>query len=885
MNIAHAIEHGAYLFPAKPALIFEDESFTYQQVNEWSNRAANGLANLGVTRGDRVALWLPNLPAFVFAYLGIQKLGAIAVTINNALKGEETQFILNDSSAKVLITTASLYTSLDLAGLPHLQQSIVTEGDERGALPFATWIATASSERTALELTADDPAALLYTSGTTGFPKGALLSHGNVISNGQVCRESFGLTSDDCVLLSLATFHAYGQNAAMNPCFAAGATLVLHRQFELAPVLRSITTHQVTVFYGVPTLYLFLAEQAPIEALRFIRRYLSAAATLPIELARRWQEKTGVGINEGFGLTETCLNTFNPDLQAKPGSVGKPMAGIELAVVNEEGNHVPVGELGEVLVRGANVMLGYWNRPEESAEALRGGWFHTGDIGRMDEDGYFYIVDRIKDMINVGGSKVYSSEVENVLYCHPAVQEVAVYGIQDETFGEQVCASIILRAEATATAEEVVRFAQQHLAYFKVPGLVEFVDLLPKGRTGKILKRELRERMQQQMAERTGALVAEPALTTTLLPWSERKTPYHHPRTTEEFELAYLWEEIFEFAPIGITDNFFALGGSSQLAWRLVIKMRQKFGKQSPMSILLQYPTIAELAPLMRKEKDLDRWAPVKPIRTKGSKPRLFLAPGLGFDGFDLHPLIRALGEDQPVSILQPVGLDGVTPPHTSIEESAAFYIAEIKKIQPEGPYYIGGYSYGGWIAFEMGQQLYKAGDKIGCIALFDSVPVDMHNSEQRDTLEVILAQAEFYVKDLGRHLQLDIPMSREILEPMTVDERIAWLQDLMQRTYAPQCEDLEQLRAMLKVTHVCMQTAYRPHDTAPVPFCFFQARDITPDEAQHRIAFWSRLGPVEFQVIPGDHTTMLTDQPNATILAQKLAVCLEAAYAHHAQS
>lgn len=498
MNIAHHIEQGRRLFPERPALLFEGETFTYQQLDNLSSRVANGLASLGIGRRDRVALLLANHPAFVISYLGILKLGAIAVAVNPALKTEEVTFILNDSGARVVITTAPLLTHVSENRLPQLTHIFIAEGECASERTLAELMMPAVNNveqvtHPAEMMQADDPAVILYTSGTTGFPKGAILSHGNILSNGDACIESFGLQPIDRVLLCLPVFHCFGQNAAMNPCFAAGATLVLQRQFESEAVLHALNTQGITFFFGVPTLYRLLYEQATPKQLAAVRRFISAASTLPIELAHKWLAKFGAVINEGYGLTETCLNTFNHVTRYQPGSVGSPQTGIGMRIVTDNEEEAPLGELGEVVVQGPNVMVGYWQRPEETAQVLRNGWFHTGDIGRMGADGYIYIMDRVKDMVNVGGTKVYPSEVENVLYRHPAVAEAAVYGVEDALFGEQVCASIVLRAGEMVKPEELMVFCRLHLADFKVPTVIQFHLELPKGRTGKILKRILRE--------------------------------------------------------------------------------------------------------------------------------------------------------------------------------------------------------------------------------------------------------------------------------------------------------------------------------------------------------------------------------------------------------
>jgi len=522
MNIAQNIERAQRLFPDKPALIFENKSLTYCELDEMSNQVANGLSDLGISRGDRVALFLPNIPSFVTTYFGIQKIGAVAVAMNSALKARETQFIIDDSGATVLVTTEALRRNVPAEELPALKLILIADSAGRPTaaktdMALSEWMATASSTAQAVDMAPDDPATILYTSGTTGFPKGAVLSHGNTVSNVHTCTYTFRLHPDDRILLFVPAFHNFGLNAALNPCFDAGATLVLHREFEIEEILRSIVENGVTTFYGVPTIYTLLCEKASAERMRSVRRYVSAAATLPLEIAKKWREKFGVAISEGYGLTEGSLVCFNHFLKYKPGSVGSPLEGIEMRIADADGHELGPGELGEVIVRGPNVMLGYWNRPDETAEVIKNGWFYTGDIGRTDDDGYFYIVDRVKDMVNVSGQKAYPSEIENVFFQHSAVAEVAVYGVPDALLGEQVRASVILKPGEEVSAGEITTFCRQRMADFKVPSGIEFVTSLPKGRTGKILKKVLREQSQADSAtignsERTGSPERQPVV-------------------------------------------------------------------------------------------------------------------------------------------------------------------------------------------------------------------------------------------------------------------------------------------------------------------------------------------------------------------------------------
>jgi phenylalanine ammonia-lyase len=496
MNVAQNIIRGRKLFPRKVALTFENRQYTYTDLDEWSSRVAEGLAESGVGRGDRVALFLPNIPEFAAAYLGIQKLGAVAVSLNSTLRTEETRFILNDSGAVALFTTEALRGHIDQPSLPNLKRIIIVEGNAAGTdVALDELTANTSGELTPAIMDRDDPSAILYTSGTTGEPKGACLSHGNVISNMYAFNYNCGMRPDDKLLLFLPLFHCFGQNAILNSAFNACASVVLHRTFHPATIVRSLVDDQVTMFFGVPATFIPLYNLASTTDTASVRYYFSAAATLPREIARKWEEKYHRPINEGYGLTETSpFASYNHRLWYKLGSIGAPIENVEMRIVEpESGAQVPTGDPGEIVIRGPNVMLGYWNRPDATAKAIRNGWFHTGDIGRVDEDGYFYIVDRLKDMVNVGGLKVYPVEVENTIYLHPAVEEVAVYGIPDKVLGERVCANVVCKKGHTTTEAEIIAFCRQQLADYKIPNAILFVEAIPKSPTGKILKRVLRD--------------------------------------------------------------------------------------------------------------------------------------------------------------------------------------------------------------------------------------------------------------------------------------------------------------------------------------------------------------------------------------------------------
>ncbi len=491
MNIACHVERASRLFPNKSALIFEGKSFTYSQLNQLANLLANTLNKIGIQKGDRVALFLPNIPEFIIAYLGILKLGAVVVSLNPTLKSIELRYILNDCTAKIIITTAELKNRIP-SDLIELERILVAEDKNyQGVNNLTQMMEDASPHKDAVNMESHGVAAILYTSGTTGFPKGATLSHGNVISNMYSQNRCCGMNSEDRMLLYLPLFHCFGQNAILNSAFNVCATVILQRSFKL----KTIATERVTMFFGVPIVFIKLLK-AGISAsyLSSIRYFFSAAAPLPVEISQLWHQKYGLIINEGYGLTETSpCACYNNDLKYKFGSVGTPIENVEVKVVDSEGIEVSPRIRGEVVIKGPNVMLGYWNRPLDTGKVIKDGWLHTGDIGWMDEDAYLYIVDRLNDTINMSGFKIYPTEVENIIYQHSAVAEVAVYGVPHPSKGEIVKANIILEADGKITTEEMIAWCRQKMADYKIPQALSFVDSIPKSKTGKILKRLLRE--------------------------------------------------------------------------------------------------------------------------------------------------------------------------------------------------------------------------------------------------------------------------------------------------------------------------------------------------------------------------------------------------------
>jgi long-chain acyl-CoA synthetase len=492
-NLAQNLVATAERDAERLALKLDDTELNYGLLNEASARVAGLLRTKGVGPGDRVAIMLPNVPYFPAAYYGALRLGATVVPMNVLLKGREVTFYLKDPEVKVLFAwfdfAAAAQEGAQAAGV-GTDVVVVKPGE------FEQLLAGAEPVREVAERDGRDTAVILYTSGTTGTPKGAELTHDNLRRNAELSGGLFGLSEQDVVLGALPLFHSFGQTCGMNNCVARGALLTLVPRFDAGKALEIIARDRVTVFEGVPTMYAAMLQHPDADAAdtSSLRVCASGGAAMPVEIMRAFEEKFGCMVLEGYGLSETSpVASFNhPDRERKAGSIGTPIEGVEMKVVDDEGNEVPQGEPGEIVIRGHNIMKGYWKRDEATREAIDDdGWFKSGDMARVDEDGYFFIVDRKKDMIIRGGYNVYPREIEEVLYEHPAVAEAAVLGVPHPELGEEVGAAVAVKSGQQVAAEELQAFVKDQVAAYKYPRLIWFMDELPKGPTGKILKREI----------------------------------------------------------------------------------------------------------------------------------------------------------------------------------------------------------------------------------------------------------------------------------------------------------------------------------------------------------------------------------------------------------
>lgn len=521
MLLTDIIERGATDYPEKVALIFRDQPTSFGELAVAVRRLAAGFRALGIEPGEKIGLLLPNCPPFLYAYYAAAMIGAVVVPSNPLLKPAELAYIWRDCDLRAIVTVPQLLPVVQAArqSLPGLRHVVSVVGREEMPDPAVAdtvdgFVALADVLRLGAGCLAAgavpdapdrDPqacAVIIYTSGTTGYPKGAMLSHFNLMRNVEQVQLTFHFFPEDRFITILPLFHAFAGTVCMHTALAVGAASVLMENFAPARAFETMERHGVSIFCGVPALFHGLL-QFPVDRpydLSKLRLLVSGGAPLPAPTLHALEARFHIPVLEGDGPTECSpVTSVNPlEGVRKVGSVGLPMPGVEIAIFDEDDSPLPTEAMGEIVVRGDNVMLGYLNQPEATAEAMRGGWYHTGDIGKIDSDGYVYILDRKKDMILVGGLNVYPREVEEALFHHSAVADVAVIGLPDAVRGEEVTAVVVLRTEASATERELIVFCRERLANYKVPRTVLFRETLPRGGTGKVVKRLLKKELEME---------------------------------------------------------------------------------------------------------------------------------------------------------------------------------------------------------------------------------------------------------------------------------------------------------------------------------------------------------------------------------------------------
>lgn len=511
LNLVETVRQQAFEQPEKTAYYFLGKGTSYSELEQSIARFAAALQDLGVQKGDHVAFLLGNTPHYIISLYASMRIGAVAIPINPIYTPDEISYIIKNGDVKVVIALDLLLPLVEagVQGFPQVTNYIICEttpdiankyaalSDEAKAKTklFTQVVATTAHTVEPVKVQPDDTAIILYTSGTTGHPKGAMLTHSNLYSNARDIGEYLKITTEDRVITTLPVFHVFALTVVVNAPLMKGATILLTPRFSPGEIFDVAAAYKATIFAGVPTMFNFLYqyEEGDVAAFSSLRLAISGGASLPVSLLHNFEQKFNVRISEGYGLSEASpVTCFNPiDRERKAGSIGPSIINVENKVVDENGEEVPVGEVGELIVRGPNVMKGYYKMPEETAVTIRNGWLYTGDLAKKDDEGYFYIVDRKKDLIIVGGYNVYPREVEEVLFSHSGILEAAVVGQPDPNFGEAVHAYVVLK-DTSLTIEEIKEYCTKHIVKYKVPSVIEILDELPKNTTGKILRRSLK---------------------------------------------------------------------------------------------------------------------------------------------------------------------------------------------------------------------------------------------------------------------------------------------------------------------------------------------------------------------------------------------------------
>ena len=696
--------------PARAALTAPQRlPLTYAGLRQHVETTVSALNAHGIGRNDRVALVLPNGPELASAFVGIAA-GATVAPLNPAYREHDLHFVLSDLRARALaVEHGSTSPAIAVARSLHIPVLELTIDAEQPAGAFSVVGEPVGPPKSDGFGRGDDVALVLHTSGTTSRPKMVPLSQRNVTASAHHIVDTLRLTPSDCSLNVMPLFHIHGLMAGLLAPLAAGASVFCSPGFNAIDFFRWMAAAKPTWYTAVPTMHqaiLAHADQhrAIIERvpLRFIR---SSSAALAPAVMRRLERTFKTPVIESYGMTEAAHQVASnplPPAVRKPGTVG-PTAGPQIAIMDTEHRLLGPGVAGEVVIRGPNVTAGYANDSEASTVAFTDGWFHTGDQGVLDEDGYLTITGRLKEIINRGGQKISPKEVDEALMDHPDVVSVATFPLPHPTLGEEIGAVVVAAPGMILTEQALAHFLSGRLAAYKIPRRFVIASEIPNGPTGKV---------QRQ------SLAAALGLTQVVDTLRSAKRTQERAATPLEARLRTIWKQTLGLDSVGLDDNFFLLGGDSLQAVELLISIEERLGCPLPQSVLIESGTIAEMA---RRIEDSVPTGCVVPFRQTGTRPPFFCVHDLLGQVLNLRGLAQHLGEDVPFYAIQAVGVDGRQEPLTRIEDMAAHYVREIRKVQSTGPYFLGGYSMGGVVAFEMTRQLQTRGEKVALLALIDA--------------------------------------------------------------------------------------------------------------------------------------------------------------------
>jgi oxalate---CoA ligase len=718
-----------------------------------------------------------------------------------------------------------------------------------------------------------DTALMLSTSGTTASPKLVPLTHANICASALSMAANLKLGHEDRCLSVMPLYHIHGLIGAALSTLVAGGSMVCPPGFGQSAFFACLAEFCPSWYTAAPAIHHAILSSATEHGdiitrcpLRFIR---SCSAPLPSKIMEDLERVFGAPVIEAYGMTEAshqiCSNPL-PPRSRKVGSVGVP-TGCELAIMDEAGNILPPEAVGEIVIRGPNVARGYEGTPPAHASAVTNGWFRTGDQGAVDRDGYVFIKGRLKEIINRGGTKIPPGEVEDVLLGHPAIAQAVVFGIPHRTLGEDVAAAVVLREHATAGEVDIRRFAATRLADFRVPSRVLIVDDIPSGRTGKLQRSKLADAF------------------TPLL-----KSPFVTPSRRLERELAKIWASVLSLQRVGIHDNFFELGGSSLSAVRMFGEVEKMTGRSLPVTTLIRAPTVQELIEVLNEDGSAGPWPSLVAIQPRGSRPPFFCVHDVSGSVLAYRHLARHLGADQPFYALQQQGIDGVHPPHTRIEDMAAHYVQEIRTFLPEGPYLLGGQSFGGLVAYEVARQLLAQGQRVGLLALIDThfpnrSPAQSDAGSPGSAVAVLLRRIQFHVDNLSELGLRGMP--RHVMQGLAarISRGVSKFLRVIPQPPPPTAQtspDAYLLRPVLRELAGINRQATKDYVPPPYPgrVTVLLARRLTVfDRDDPRLPERLAGGGVERHKISGDHTNN-AEEPHVRSLAKKLRGCLDRAIA-----
>jgi amino acid adenylation domain-containing protein len=862
--------------PDRVAVVFENQCVTYAELNTRSNQLARHLRSLGVKPEVLVGVYTERSLNMLVAFLAILKAGGVYVPLDPALPKERLAYILSDSQVSILLTQENLVAELSEQSTHIVCLDVDVEK-----------ISKHSDLNLLNVLTSDNLAYIIYTSGSTGLPKGVAIEQRGMLNHLYAKVWDLQLTENDAVAQTAPQSFDISVWQLL-VAFLVGARVHIFP----APVVRNpaklleeIEQQEISILEVVPSLLQMMLHELELHpqqllSLPKLRWLILTGEALSPKLCDRWLSLyPTIPMLNAYGPTECSDDVTHYPIYEPLGTetlhtpIGRPIANTQLYILNSQLQPMPMGIAGELYVGGIGVGRGYFNNPELTAKsfipnpfgASGSRLYKTGDKARYLSDGNIEFLGRIDYQVKIRGFRIELLEIEAVLTQHPAVQESTV--IVWEHSGDKQLVSYVVphQLEAPNLESQLRHLLQERLPYYMMPSAFIMLDSLPLTPNGKVDRRAL---PAPEKSNFTG------------------KTNFIPPRNSLELQLVSIWGEILNVHPVGVQDNFFEIGGHSLLALQLMAQIQRQIGKKLPLATLLQHPTIEQLASVVSQQADLQHWSPLVAIQPNGDKPPLFFAPGGAMDVIEFYHLAHHLGTDRPFYGMQPRGLDGEIPPHTRIEEMATCYLEAIQKIQPQGPYFLGGHSFGSYIVFEIAQQLQMQGEKVALLALIDEIaliPSLQKPVESTDDASELAALTRL----MERFFDQQVELSLDILHELEVDKRLNYLAEKLETAnlIPPQAGE-KQLQGFLQVSKAVSQAfdLYQPVDVYPDQITFFRSSESNPDDfagvpeeiLEDPVMGWNQFSakPVEIHFVPGDHITMMTE-PHVQVLAEKLKICL----------